>query len=106
MGGAREKQRQKGSASIKRRKQGFSGDRELFIRQEKFYSALANRVRLEILALLKKKAMFGFELVHHLGIGQSTVSYHLGLLKEVNLIHARQQDGGTLYFRAKGGKMP
>ncbi len=45
--------------------------------------------------------MFGHELVRHLGMGQSTVSYHVGILKKAGLITAKPLREGTLYSLAK-----
>lgn len=77
-----------------------------FIQKELFHKALACRTRLKILAMLERQPMFGHELVKQLEIGQSTVSYHLGILKEMGLITAQQRAEGVLYSlvkEAKGG---
>ncbi len=76
---------------------------EDFIREEIFYRALACKTRLKILVMLERKPMFGYELVSRLDIGQSTVSYHLGILREAGLITAEQQTGGTLFSVVKEG---
>lgn len=73
-----------------------SSDQEL-IKKERLHKALACRTRLKILAMLERKSMFGYELVKQLDIGQSTVSYHLGILRNAGLINARQSTEGTLY---------
>ena len=89
--------------SHKRGEEGdLSSDRE-FIKKEKFHRALACRTRLKILAMLEQKSMFGHELLRHLDIGQSTVSYHLGILREAGLITEDQRAEGTSYSLVKAG---
>ena len=87
---------EKGEPHNKRKGGDPLSDRE-FIKKEKFHRALACRTRLKILAMLEQKSMFGHELLRHLDIGQSTVSYHLGILREAGLITAEQRGEGTLY---------
>ena len=81
----------------------YFSDRE-FIKKEKFYRALACRTRLKILAMLEQRSMFGHELVSRLDIGQSTVSYHLGILREAGLITTHPQARGILYSLSKERK--
>ncbi|MGH7274717.1 MAG: ArsR/SmtB family transcription factor [Nitrospiria bacterium] len=76
-------------------------DREL-IKREMLHSALASRTRLKILAMLEGRSMFGHEIVKKFSIGQSTVSYHLGILRAAGLITTHPQARGTLYSPAKG----
>lgn len=76
-----------------------------FIQKETFHRAMACRTRLKILGMLERKAMFGYELVKQLGIGQSTVSYHLGILRRTGLIMAEQRVEGTLYSLVKEKKV-
>ena len=80
-----------------------ASDRE-FIKKEKFYRALACRTRLKILAMLEQRSMFGHQLVSRLDIGQSTVSYHLRILREAGLITTQQRAEGTLYSLVNEGK--
>jgi ArsR family transcriptional regulator len=75
-----------------------------FIKKEMLHRALACRTRLKILAMLERKSMFGHELVKQLDIGQSTVSYHLGILKAAGFIAAQQRAEGTLYSLTKQGE--
>lgn len=76
-----------------------------FLKKELFHKALACRTRLKILALLERQSMFGHEFVKPLGIGQSTVSYHLGILRKTGLITARPQPDGVLYSLVKEQKV-
>ena len=75
-------------------------DREL-IKREMLHKALASRMRLKILAMLKERPMLGHELVKKSSLGQSTVSYHLGILRGAGLITTHPQARGTLYSLAK-----
>jgi DNA-binding transcriptional ArsR family regulator len=76
-----------------------------FVKKETFHKALACRTRLKILAMLEQKSMFGYELVRHLGIGQSTVSYHLGILRKVGLITTQQRAEGRLYSLVRADRV-
>lgn len=68
-----------------------------FIKEEKYYRALACRTRLKILAALEDRPMFGHELVKRLGMGQSTVSYHLGILRRAGLVKTDPQSSSTRF---------
>jgi DNA-binding transcriptional ArsR family regulator len=76
-----------------------SNDR--LVSKERFHKALACRTRLKMMEMLERRAMYGHELVRRLEIGQSTVSYHLGILRKAGLILALQRAGGRLYLLAK-----
>lgn len=75
-----------------------------FLKRELFHKALACKTRLKIMALLEGQSMFGHELVKHLGIGQSTVSYHLRILREAGVVTAQPQGDGVLYSLVKEAK--
>lgn len=56
-------------------------DKEKFI---KFFKALANEERLEIVKLLKKNTeMFAQDIEHRFYLEQSTTSHHLNMLKKL-----------------------
>jgi DNA-binding transcriptional ArsR family regulator len=93
---------------LHRKREGNSltiGADQEFIKKEMFHKALACRTRLKILAMLEQKSMFGYELVRHLGIGQSTVSYHLGILREAGMITAQQRAEGRLYSLVRADRV-
>jgi ubiquinone/menaquinone biosynthesis C-methylase UbiE/DNA-binding transcriptional ArsR family regulator len=60
---------------------------------------LGDDARLRILRMLRAERLNVSELTGILGIAQSGVSRHLGLLKEAALV-AEQREGGYTYFRA------
>jgi ArsR family transcriptional regulator len=62
------------------------------------FRLLGDDVRLRILRLLDAERLNVTELTSILGIAQSGVSRHLGLLKEAGLVEERR-DGGFTYFR-------
>jgi ArsR family transcriptional regulator len=64
--------------------------------------ALADETRLRILHLLGQEEMSGTDLMEVLNIGQSRVSTHLALLKEVGLVVDRRSGRRTLYTIAPG----
>jgi DNA-binding transcriptional ArsR family regulator/protein-L-isoaspartate O-methyltransferase len=63
------------------------------------YRLLGDDVRLRILRVLAAERLNVTELTAVLGIAQSGVSRHLGLLKEAGLI-AERREGGYTYYRA------
>lgn len=62
------------------------------------FRLLGDDARLRILRLLDEERLNVSELTSILGIAQSGVSRHLGLLKEAGLVEERR-DGGFTYFR-------
>src|SRR5437868_3224516 len=62
------------------------------------FRLLGDEVRLRILRLLDGERLNVTELTSILGIAQSGVSRHLGLLKEAALV-TEQREGGFTYFR-------
>jgi SAM-dependent methyltransferase len=63
------------------------------------YRLLGDEVRLRILRLLTAERLNVSELTAVLGLAQSGVSRHLGLLKENGLVQ-EQREGGFTYYRA------
>lgn len=64
--------------------------------------ALADDSRLRILHLLTQEELSGSDLMEVLNLGQSRVSTHLTLLKEVGLVLDRREGRRTLYTIAAG----
>lgn len=64
--------------------------------------ALADDTRLRILNLLSQEELSGSDLMEILNMGQSRVSTHLNLLKEVGLVNDRREGRRTLYSIAPG----
>ena len=63
-----------------------------------FYRLLGDDARLRLLRVLAKERLNVTELTGVLGLAQSGVSRHLGLLKEAGLV-AEERDGGFSYYR-------
>jgi DNA-binding transcriptional ArsR family regulator len=64
--------------------------------------ALADETRLRILHLLGQEELSGTDLMEILNMGQSRVSTHLALLKEVGLVVDRKHGRRSLYTIAPG----
>jgi ubiquinone/menaquinone biosynthesis C-methylase UbiE/biotin operon repressor len=64
--------------------------------------ALADETRLRILHLLTQEELAGADLMEVLNLGQSRVSTHLNLLKEVGFVADRREGRRTLYSIAPG----
>ncbi len=63
------------------------------------YRLLGDEARLRLLRVLAKERLNVTELTGVLGLAQSGVSRHLGLLKDAGLV-AEERDGGFSYYRA------
>ncbi len=66
--------------------------------------ALADPVRLRILALLEDEELSVGELTEILGMTQSRVSGHLGVLREAGLVRDRRQGTSAYYSPVAGGE--
>lgn len=62
------------------------------------YKLLSDETRLRVLALLRDNELSVGEIHKSLGMGQSTLSSQLGLLKEQNLVASRKE-GQNVYYR-------
>ena len=64
----------------------------------KFFKALANEERIEIIRLLKKnKEMFAQDIEKHFYLEQSTTSHHLNMLKRAGVTRSRKE-GRKVYY--------
>lgn len=61
------------------------------------FKALSDPVRREILTLLKKGRMSAGDISGHFDMTQATVSYHLKLLKEADLIFEEKEKNFIFY---------
>src|SRR6476661_7552348 len=62
------------------------------------YRILGDEARLRLLRVLSKERLNVSELTAVLGLAQSGVSRHLGLLKDAGLV-SEEKDGGFSYYR-------
>src|SRR5437773_3975197 len=62
------------------------------------YRLLGDEARLRLLRVLARERLNVTELTGVLGLAQSGVSRHLGLLKEAGLV-SEERDGGFTYYR-------
>ena len=70
---------------------------------EKIFKALADRNRLRILKMLEARTVCVCEITAVLGIAQSSVSRHLGILREAGLVDDKKQGQWMIYSLARGG---
>lgn len=64
----------------------------------KFFKAASDKHRQKILAILKiRKILNASEIRAHIKLSQPTVSHHLALLTEANIIHATKKGKETYY---------
>jgi ArsR family transcriptional regulator, arsenate/arsenite/antimonite-responsive transcriptional repressor len=64
---------------------------------EDAFKAIADPVRREILRLLSQRTMAAGELAAHLPIGKPTLSHHLKVLREADLISS-EREGTTIRY--------
>jgi ArsR family transcriptional regulator len=72
-------------------------------RLEKTFKAIADRNRLRILKMLEEKPMCVCEITEVLGIAQSSVSRHLGILRDAGLL-ADEKEGIWVIYRLSGDR--
>ncbi|MBH38318.1 transcriptional regulator [bacterium] len=64
----------------------------------KFFKALANEERIEIIKLLKKNGeMFAQDIERYFYLEQSTTSHHLNMLKKAGITKSRK-DGRKVFY--------
>jgi ArsR family transcriptional regulator, arsenate/arsenite/antimonite-responsive transcriptional repressor len=61
------------------------------------YKALADATRRDILNLLKSKDLTAGEIAEHFRISKPSISHHLNLLKQAELVHAEKK-GQYVYY--------
>jgi ArsR family transcriptional regulator len=61
------------------------------------YKALADPTRRDILNLLKNKDLTAGEIADHFRISKPSISHHLNLLKQAELVHAEKK-GQYIYY--------
>lgn len=69
---------------------------------EKIFKALADRNRLRILKMLETRPLCVCEITAVLGIAQSSVSRHLGILREAGLVDDIKEGQWMIYSLARG----
>lgn len=64
---------------------------------EKTFKALSDENRREILKLLKKESMNAGQIADHFDMSAATVSYHLSILKDAELIFEHKDKNYRIY---------
>lgn len=76
---------------------------EKFEKQAKIFKAFCDANRLRILNLLKQGEMCGCRLLEELNIEQPTLSHHMRILCDANIIDGRKEGKWTYYSLNKEG---
>lgn len=58
---------------------------------------LCDETRLKILSMLSQKELNGCEILRAFECSQPTISYHMKLLVEAQLVHSRREGTATIY---------
>lgn len=75
------------------------GNKELYEARTQIARALAHETRLEIIDILsEKEAQCVCQLTEILGVSQSSVSKHLGILKNAGIVDSRKEGLNVCYF--------
>lgn len=74
-----------------------------FSKDAKILKALCDTKRLTILDYLKRGEACACVLIDHMNIGQSALSYHMKILCDSGIVHARQAGKWTYYSLSKSG---
>lgn len=73
-------------------------DKKEILKFIKFFKALANEERIEMVRLLKEnKEMFAQDVERHFYLEQSTTSHHLNLLRRAGVTKARKEGRKIFY---------
>jgi predicted transcriptional regulator len=72
-------------------------DQEAFQQLLRFFKALANQGRLKIVGILANREASVSDLADLLDLGESTVSHHLAMLRELGLVNMRAQGNVHIY---------
>lgn len=72
-------------------------DEEAFQQLLRFFKALANEGRLKIVGILANREASVSDLADLLDLGESTVSHHLAMLRELGLVNMRAQGNVHIY---------
>lgn len=64
------------------------------------FKCLSSKIRRDILSLLRTREMTASEIASNFDVSKPTISHHLNLLKEAELIAVRR-DGNSLYYSIK-----
>lgn len=67
---------------------------------DKVFKCLSSKTRREILTLLRSGEMNATDIANNFDVSKPTISHHLALLKEADLISVRRE-GNTLYYSIK-----
>jgi ArsR family transcriptional regulator, arsenate/arsenite/antimonite-responsive transcriptional repressor len=69
----------------------------MYMKMNLVYKALADPTRRDILNLLKNRDLTAGEIADHFRISKPSISHHLNLLKQADLVHA-EKDGQYIYY--------
>lgn len=67
---------------------------------DKVFKCLSSKIRRDILSLLRTEEMSASQIASNFDVSKPTISHHLNLLKEAELITVRR-DGNSLYYSIK-----
>ena len=68
-----------------------------YIVQARIFKAMSDENRLKILELLKEKSYNASELLDEMDFGQSTLSHHMKILLNAEVVQARKQGKWIIY---------
>lgn len=72
-----------------------------YIVQARIFKAMSDENRLKILDLLKEKPYTASELLDEMDFGQSTLSHHMKILQNAEIVHSRKNGKWIIYSLAR-----
>ena len=62
------------------------------------WSALSSKIRRDIISLLGNNELTAGEIANHFSLTKATISHHLSILKEVDLVHIEKDKNSIIYY--------
>lgn len=68
-----------------------------FYRHIPVFKALADETRLQIVQMLTCQSLCANEILDYFNMTQPSLSYHMKILRQSGIVHAKRQGGFTMY---------
>ncbi len=74
-------------------------------RKARFFKALADETRIEIVKLVARREYYAAELAEALSVTKATMSYHMNMLAAQNIVSIRLGENKRIYYRLKSDNL-
>lgn len=62
------------------------------------WNALSSKIRRDIISLLGNNELTAGEIANHFSLTKATISFHLSILKEADLVHFEKDKNSIIYY--------